>query len=502
MKKILALMGLIAVVACSSTGSNRDSNYNQSTPTVDYVERLDVRAAPHQDSFLTQLAMNYRSFAIFNARQSGHPDIGELFAQKAVAAFSGETPFPEPVDNWKIDDQNLGFELQNACQELVRMLKNDMSDYCPIEAAEAQAKFDCWLVASASGQYNTANECRARYMRAMDALRRGGPQGCGAPKPVVAPKPMPQPVPVQPAPRQEVVFYPETTAVMPAQMRARESVVVVNNVSLADHLIRPEPVPVTPPLVFNQNIYGGDKTITKTKEKNISNSGNTINKNGEVVAGWELEEETVAAEETVEQPVRETIIRETVNGDLVTREEFITMMVAMREEIAMINRRLDNMPKSEKAYLKVQQIPLEPKQHIMEEVFEVHFDFDKYQIKPEYEDVIRKLAQAAQDNRNLKVSVVGHTDTMGTSDYNFALGGRRAKTVRDMLVQYGIPSEQIVIVSAGKNDLKIPTGDQVKSPENRRVRVVKEQRYMEQPEVSHITALVEDEFEASEFVEE
>ena len=482
MKKFLALLGLIAVTACSSTGNGSRNGYYQTMPTVDYVERLDVRSAPHRDSFLNQLAMNYRSYAIFNARQSGHPDIGELFAQKAVAAFSGETPFPEPVDNWRIEDQNLGFELQQACRELISMLRNDMSEYCPIEAAEAQAKFDCWLTASASGQYNTANECRARFHRAMDALRRGGPQGCGTPKPA-AKRPAPIPVPVQPAPQPEVVFYPETAALMPAQMRARESVVVVNNVSLTDHLIQPEPVPATPQLIFNQNIYGGDKTVTKNKDASD---------------GFEMMMEEIITE----QPVRETLIREVPNDEMVSRAEFISMMQAMREEIAMINRRLNNMPKSEKAFLKVQQIPLEPKQSIMEEVFEVRFDFNKHKIKPEYEEVIRRLAQTAQGNRNLKVSVVGHTDTVGSQDYNFALGGRRAHAVRNMLVQYGIPSEQIVTVSSGKNDLKVSTGDQVKNAENRRVRVVKEQRYIEQPAVSHINALVEEDFETSEFVGE
>ena len=60
-----------------------------------------------------------------------------------------------------------------------------------------------------------------------------------------------------------------------------------------------------------------------------------------------------------------------------------------------------------------------------------------------------------------------------------------------MLVKYGIPSDQIVIVSSGKNDLKVSTGDQVKNSENRRARVIKEQRYIEQPEKTHITALVE-----------
>jgi len=429
MKKIFALFGLIAVTACTNIGNNQESE-PYSTPTVDYIERLDVKTSTQADPFLTQLAMNYRSYAIFNARQSGYPDIGEIFAQKAIVAFSGETPMPESVDNWKVQDQDLGFELSRACQELISMLKNDMTDYCPIEAAEAQAKFDCWLTASVSDQNLTANECRARFHSVMELLRKGGPNGCEIKS--TGTKVVPNNTSI------ESEYYPEPIAIKPSQLRAREGIVIVNNINI-------DPVP---PVMINQNIYGGDK--------GVSNQGTN--------------EKVMEEEKTIT----------TTSGDMVSRQEFIEMMQSMREEIRAINERLDKQANEGVAVLKVQQIPLEPKQHVMEEVFEVHFDFNKAIIKPEYEKVIRKLAATTQENRNVKISVIGHTDTKGTQNYNFALGGRRARAVRDMLVNYGIPSDQIVMVSSGENDLKVQTKDGVKKPENRRARVIKEQRYIEQ----------------------
>jgi outer membrane protein OmpA-like peptidoglycan-associated protein len=84
------------------------------------------------------------------------------------------------------------------------------------------------------------------------------------------------------------------------------------------------------------------------------------------------------------------------------------------------------------------------------------------------------LASATQENKNIKVSVVGHTDTTGSSNYNYALGGRRAEAVQKMLIEYGIPSSQIVAVSAGEEDLAVPTPDNTPNAANRRVRVVKE----------------------------
>ena len=172
-----------------------------------------------------------------------------------------------------------------------------------------------------------------------------------------------------------------------------------------------------------------------------------------------------------------------IGDELVSREEFINMMMAMRAELAAVNSRLDQIQaaQGEKTMIKVQQIPLEPTQHVMEEVFEVRFDFDKATIKPEYQELIKQLVDATQENKNIKVSVVGHTDTMGTANYNYALGGRRAEAVQKMLIKYGVPASQIVAVSAGEEGLAVPTPDNTPNAANRRVRVVKEVHYTEDP---------------------
>ena len=183
-----------------------------------------------------------------------------------------------------------------------------------------------------------------------------------------------------------------------------------------------------------------------------------------------------------------------VGDELVTRDEFINMMMAMREELAAINARLDKIQaasQEDKTIIKVQQIPLEPKQHVMEEILEIRFDFDKAVVKPEYEDLIRQLATATQENKNIKVSVVGHTDTMGSKDYNYSLGGRRAEAVQKMLIKYGIPASQIVAVSAGEEGLAVQTGDGVANAANRRVRVVKEVHYTEPAQQTPIAVVEE-----------
>lgn len=458
---VLALCVSVALAGCAGY-NNGDEEYideEYEMPTVEYVEHLNVNDAPHRDSFLNQLAMNYRSYALFNARTSNYPDIAELFAQKAVGAFSGERPFPESIDNWQVESDSERFELFNAYNNLMTQLQNnDVADEQPKLAAESQAKFDCWLSAAASGQNATAAECKHRFKASLQALI-----DCADGKVVT-----PTHVKSQTIKPTEVTekYYPETYRLnaMSGSSRTREGVIIVNNVNIPENLIKPMPVPNQPPMVINQTIYGGEES----QDNNDTFSGDTT---------------TTTVSEIPN-----------VGDEYVKRDEFINMMMAMRSELAAINKRLDELSgkdTSEKTIIKVQQIPLEPKQRIMEEIFEIRFDFDKAIIKPEYDEIIKKLAATTQANKNIKVSVVGHTDTAGSATYNYALGGRRAESVQKMLIEYGIPSSQIIAVSAGEEDLKVKTPDNTPNAENRRVRVVKESSVEVAPEQPTAPIVVE-----------
>lgn len=529
--RIMMLAGVATLVACARSDYDMTQYSGPvSTPTVDYVEALDVYTAPHKDSFLNQLAMNYRSYAIYNARTSGYADIAELFANKAVAAFSGDVPFPESMDNWPIENEQDAFELQTAYNELMEQLKNDASYANPELAAEAQAKFDCWLSALASGQMATAQQCRDRFNKTMDVLRECDNGRVLQKSDVETTETLVDEetvieqysteageTVVETTKRSAGQYYPETRSLraMNKGAKSREGVIIVNNVNVPEHLIKPVPVEPVQPIVFNQNIYGGDKSITKSKADNsIRNSNNNLSATKEIADS----QPQVVAQSQQPTPAFAVVITEKhkqdcpscqecavaevpdcpacqecqecapveipmIGDELVSREEFVNMMMAMREELKAINARLDMIQaaQGEKTMIKVQQIPLEPTQHVMEEVFEVRFDFNKANIKPEYQELIKKLATATQENKNIKVSVVGHTDTMGTSNYNYALGGRRAEAVQKMLIKYGIPASQIVAVSAGEEDLAVPTPDNTPNAANRRVRVVKEVHYTEDP---------------------
>ncbi|MGL4454354.1 MAG: peptidoglycan-associated lipoprotein Pal [Plesiomonas sp.] len=80
----------------------------------------------------------------------------------------------------------------------------------------------------------------------------------------------------------------------------------------------------------------------------------------------------------------------------------------------------------------------------------VYFGFDKYDIQPEFAQMLDAHATFLRDNPSYKVVVEGHADERGTPEYNIALGERRASAVKMYLQGRGVNAEQVSIVSYGK----------------------------------------------------
>jgi len=70
------------------------------------------------------------------------------------------------------------------------------------------------------------------------------------------------------------------------------------------------------------------------------------------------------------------------------------------------------------------------------------------------------------------IVIVGHTDAVGTDQYNDALAKKRAERVKAMLVERGIAAGDIDAIGRGKRDLLVPTPDGIAEPKNRRVEIV------------------------------
>ena len=104
--------------------------------------------------------------------------------------------------------------------------------------------------------------------------------------------------------------------------------------------------------------------------------------------------------------------------------------------------------------------------------YTVYFDFDKSVINAAGQQVIIKVLADAKMHPPSSVSVTGHTDTVGTAEYNMALGLRRADAVRTALIAGGVPADKITVASRGFTDLAVPTGPNVREAKNRRAEII------------------------------
>jgi len=80
----------------------------------------------------------------------------------------------------------------------------------------------------------------------------------------------------------------------------------------------------------------------------------------------------------------------------------------------------------------------------------VLFAFDKYQILPEYTQVLATKAELMKKYNTIKVRIEGNCDERGTQEYNLALGERRARAAYDYMVRLGVPADQLEMISFGK----------------------------------------------------
>ncbi|HET6218197.1 MAG TPA: OmpA family protein [Acidobacteriaceae bacterium] len=101
----------------------------------------------------------------------------------------------------------------------------------------------------------------------------------------------------------------------------------------------------------------------------------------------------------------------------------------------------------------------------------IRFDFDKANVKPEYRDILNRIAGILMTLKGYTVAVYGYTDDMGTQTYNLQLSQRRAEAVRDLLVQAGISPTIMSAKGFGKSDPRVPGDSEQARAANRRVEI-------------------------------
>jgi OmpA-OmpF porin, OOP family len=102
----------------------------------------------------------------------------------------------------------------------------------------------------------------------------------------------------------------------------------------------------------------------------------------------------------------------------------------------------------------------------------VLFETDSAKLAPSAADLVRRISEVMKKNPNLKISVVGHTDSTGDYNYNIQLSERRAKAFADALIKDGVAANRLTAVGVGPQS-PVATNDTAEGrAKNRRVELV------------------------------
>jgi len=113
---------------------------------------------------------------------------------------------------------------------------------------------------------------------------------------------------------------------------------------------------------------------------------------------------------------------------------------------------------------------------LLAKIEDAYFDYDKASLRPDALKALQadstELRDILKDFPDYKLTIEGHCDERGSSEYNMALGDKRAEAAKDYLVQVGIPSAQLNVVSYGKDRPVCDEHDEACWQRNRRIHIV------------------------------
>ncbi len=98
----------------------------------------------------------------------------------------------------------------------------------------------------------------------------------------------------------------------------------------------------------------------------------------------------------------------------------------------------------------------------------VYFDYDSYEVKAEYKDLVTAHAKFLTENRQFRMLIQGNTDERGSREYNLALGQKRADAIKKMMALLGAREDQLEAVSLGEEKPKNEGHGEAAWAENRR----------------------------------
>jgi outer membrane protein OmpA-like peptidoglycan-associated protein len=106
-------------------------------------------------------------------------------------------------------------------------------------------------------------------------------------------------------------------------------------------------------------------------------------------------------------------------------------------------------------------------------ILHIRFETGKATLRPEEYEIVEEIAKLMNNDEALKISIEGHTDDIGSSEANDKLSLERARTIRNGLVDMGIPSKRLRIAGYGSKKPMVMNNTAENRARNRRVEIVK-----------------------------
>jgi peptidoglycan-associated lipoprotein len=95
-------------------------------------------------------------------------------------------------------------------------------------------------------------------------------------------------------------------------------------------------------------------------------------------------------------------------------------------------------------------ITLTDEQIFAQNVTDIYFDYDRYDLRPQSQQALATAARAISQHPNWRVRIEGNCDDRGSTEYNLTLGENRARAAKDALIQAGVSADRLQTISYGK----------------------------------------------------
>ena len=103
---------------------------------------------------------------------------------------------------------------------------------------------------------------------------------------------------------------------------------------------------------------------------------------------------------------------------------------------------------------------------------DIRFDFDRYDVRPQDTEILRENVALLKKYSNVKIQIEGHCDERGTTEYNVALGERRANSTKRYLLSLGISADRLSTISYGEEKPTDPGHTEDAWAKNRRAHFI------------------------------